>query len=691
MSDLKLEDHYKVELDAVKGLYKYSSCRTENIPLFGHQVLPQNLFYGKPCISPDGKYISVIGKGKGEDKAFIWEISNLDSYLFSYTSLSIETLFFSPDSRYFYILYKNEPPIKYDIRSGKELLAFKFPEETINKFLCYSFSSDGRTLYIGTESHFIAWNISDGKVLKIKKEESNIKAIRNDTQIAIKDNMEIILFNKFEAQKNKLKINNIHIIQEILTCIISPDMNYLFYATRNAIIKLNLISEENNFEEIIKFENIEKVIINDECTNAISTDMLTISFWDLNNRNNDNVLFKEKFNSININFKKHLLCVVDDLCINITDLEESESNIPEKFIWLNENPKKFLYFTFSPDFKVLLATLDENNAISYNTETGRVIKKWKNMEDDWSMACEMAPETSQIAVIATKSDNKTIKIWDYNNGNEVLSLINYNVHSFNFSENGQLLACGAKEGKEIARLWDLTDSSFSSFFYEGKNNNLYTIVNLTNNFDNNNNNINSIDINNKKLIAVSIGQPPIVFEVNTQKLLYECECPIIFEKIHSIQSNVKFNCFIVKGRDNQKKNMALLYRLSDGKLIQTYDNYFNVDLAKNEGVIISRSSNINKGNLTISDIKNLENIENKNCQLQAENSCFLQDNKSIVSVFGEEKKLNFIVSEVKSGKMIAEIKFSQNYDRHYEVDLSVNNKDNVIILRYIEFIEPVEI
>ena len=691
MSDLKLEDHYKVELDAVKGLYKYSSCRTENIPLFGHQVLPQNLFYGKPCISPDGKYISVSGKGNGEDKAFIWEISNLDSYLFSYTSLSIETLFFSPDSRYFYILYKNEPPIKYDIRSGKELLAFKFPEETINKFLCYSFSSDGRTLYIGTETHFISWNISDGKVLKIKKEESNIKAIRNDTQIAIKDNMEIILFNKFEAQKNKLKINNIHIIQEILTCIISPDSNYLFYATRNAIIKLNLNSEENNIEEIIKFENIEKVIISDECSNAISTDMLTISFWDLNNRNNDNVLFKEKFNSININFKKHLLCVVDDLCINITDLEESESNIPEKFIWLNENPKKFLYFTFSPDFKVLLATLDENNAISYNTETGRVIKKWKNMEDDWSMACEMAPETSQIAVIATKSDNKTIKIWDYNNGNEVLSLINYNVHSFNFSENGQLLACGAKEGKEIARLWDLTDSSFSSFFYEGKNNNLYTIVNLTNNFDNNNNNINSIDINNKKLIAVSIGQPPIVFEVNTQKLLYECECPIIFEKIHSIQSNVKFNCFIVKGRDNQKKNMALLYRLSDGKLIQTYDNYFNVDLAKNEGVIISRSSNINKGNLTISDIKNLENIENKNCQLQAENSCFLQDNKSIVSVFGEEKKLNFIVSEVQSGKMIAEIKFSQNYDRHYEVDLSVNNKDNVIILRYIEFIEPVEI
>ena len=683
MADLKLEDHYKVELDAVKGLYKFSSCRTENIPLFGHQVLPQNLFYNKPCFSPDGKYISIIGKGKGEDKAFIWELSNLDSYLYSYTSMCIENLFFSQDSRYFYIIYQNEPPIKYDIKTGKEIISFKFPEEPITKMLCYAFSKDERNLFLGTKTHFISWNISDGKLLKIIKEESSLKVIRNDIQISIRDNLELIVFNKFEIQNNKLSIKDIKIVQEILSCVISPDKNYLYYATRNNIIKFNLKSEgKDEAEEIIKYENVEKVIINDDCTTAISTDMLIISFWDLKNRNNDNVLFKEKFTSININFEKHLLSVVDDLCINITDLIESESNIPEKFIWLNENPKKFLYFTFSPDFKVLLATLDENNAVSYNTETGRVIKKWRNMEDDWSMACEMAPETSQIAVIATKSDPQTIKIWDYNNGNEVLSFVGYNVHSFNFSENGQLLACGAREGNEVARLWDLTDNSYNSFFFEGKNNNLYTIVNLTSSIDN---------FDNKRLITASIGQAPIVFEVNTGKLLYECDCPINFEKIQGIQSNVKFNCFLVKGRDTQKKNMAVLYRLSDGKLLQTYENYYIVDLAKNEGVIISRSSNINSGNLTISNIKNLENIENKNCQLQAETSCILQDNKTIVSVFGDEKKLNFILSEVQNGKMIADIKFTQNYDRHAEVDLSVNTKDNVIILRYIEFVEPLEV
>ena len=685
MSDLKLEDHYKVELDAVKGLYRYSSCRTENIPLFGHQVLPQNLLYGKPCISPDGKYISIIGKGKQEDKVFIWDMNNLDSYLYSYTSNCIENLFYSPDSKYFYILYKNEPPIKYDIKNGKEILCFKFPEDTITKMICYYFSLDGKTLSLGTKTHFICWNISDGKIIKIKKDESPIKLIRNDLQISIKNNLELIIFNKFEQTKdnNKKTIPNIRMPQEILSFVISPDMKYLYYATINNIFRLNLKSDGKiPPEELIRFETVEKVIINDECTRAISTDMLTISFWDLKEKYNDNVLFKEKFTYIYINFKKNLLSVVNDLCINITDIKESENNIPEKFIWLNENPKKFLYFTFSPDFKVILATLDENNAVSYNTETGRVIKKWRNMEDDWSMACEMAPETSQIAVIATKSDPKTIKIWDYNNGNEVLSLPDYNVHSFSFSENGQLLACGSREGKEIARLWDLDNSSYSSFFYEGSNNNKYTIVNLTSNLDSK---------NNKRIILASIGQAPLVFDINSEKPLYICQCPVKFEKILGIQSNVKYNCFIVKGRNEQKKNMAILYRLSDGKLLQIYENYFNVDLAKNEGVIISRSSNINKGNLTISNIQNLEKIENINCQLQTENSVFLQDNKSIVSAFGDEKKLNFIISEVKSGKMIAEIKYTQNYDRHAEVDLSVNKEENVIILRYIEFVEPLEV
>ena len=684
MSDLKLEDHYKVELNAVKGLYQYPSTRTENIPLFGHQVLRQGLRYTKPTLSTDCKYISIIGKGNEEDTAYVWSLDNLDGYLYSYTSNTIENFIFSPDSKFFYILYKNEPPVKYDIKSGKELVKFENPGEQITKLVCCSFSKDLKSICIGTKTYFLLWSTNNGKILKKIKEESSCKTTRNDWQLSIRDNLEVVIFSKFQSIISNFNITNARTVQDILCCIISEDLNYLYYSNLEGIYRYKINKKGDQVDEMVKFKEqyTRRAIIDENCINAMSTDMSTINLYKLNFDDSDNYIFKEKFDSITGNLSKKLLVVVmEDLCINITNVGDDEKEETERFIWLNENPSKFLYFTFSPDFQVILATLDENNAISYNTKTGRVIKKWRNLEDDWSMACEMAPETSQIAVIATKSDENTIKIWDYNNGSEVLSLFGYHAHSFSFSSDGKLLACGAREGDEVARLWDLTDNSYNSYNYKGANNNLYTIVNLTDNID---------QMENKKIILASIGQHPIVFDSSSKQLLYECDCPINFEKIQGIQSNVKYNCFIIKGRDNKKKNMALLYRLNDGKLLQVFEDCWNIDLAKHENYIISRSSNINGGNLTISNIRDLNNIEYKNCQLQAETSSFLQDYKSIVSAFGDEKNLNFIISEVKQGRMIAEIKYKQKYNRHAEVDLSVNKDENVLVLRYIEFIEPLE-
>ena len=684
MSDLKLENHYKVQLNAKKGLYKYPSCRTENIPLFGHQVLPQGFYYSKPRLSPDCKYVSIIAKGREEDKVFIWSLDNLDSYIYSYTSKIIENFIFSPEMKYFYIVYKNETPIKYEIKSGKESIKFESPGEPMTKMICCSFSKDGKNMFIGTKTQFILWNTSNGKIIKSMKEESPVKTMRNDWQLSIRDNLEVVIFSDFQKKIYNFNLPNIRIIQEVLECVISPDLNYIYYSNTKSIFRIKIAKKIEKYDELIKFqeEEISKVIIEPNCEFAMSTDMLTINLYKLKIGNADNSIFKEKFTDICINFNKELLVTVDELCINITYCGDEEREEIQKFIWLNENPSKFLYFTFSPDFHVILATLDENNAISYNTKTGRVIKKWRNLEDDWSMACEMAPETSQIAVIATKSSQNTIKIWDYNNGNEVLSLFGYHAHSFSFSSDGKLLACGGRKGEEIARLWDLTDNSYISYEFKGSNNNLYTIVNLTDNLD---------QMENKRIILASIGQEPIVFDANTKKLMYICKCPIYFEKIQDIQSNIKYNCFVVKGRDNKNRNMALLYSLNDGKLLQVFEDCWNIDLAKHEYFIISRSSNINGGNLTISNIQDLNKIEHKNCQLQAETSSFLQDYKSIVSAFGDEKNLNFIISEVNNGKMIAEIKYSQNIDRHAEVDLSVNKDENVLVLRYIEFVEPLEI
>ena len=69
-------------------------------------------------------------------------------------------------------------------------------------------------------------------------------------------------------------------------------------------------------------------------------------------------------------------------------------------------------------------------------------------------------------------------------------------------------------------------------------------------------------------------------------------------------------------------------------------------------------------------------------------SNFIQDNKVIVSAFGKETKTDFILSDVNTGKMIAELKYVQKVRTNAEIDLSANQVDNTLVFRYIEFINP---
>ena len=86
--------------------------------------------------------------------------------------------------------------------------------------------------------------------------------------------------------------------------------------------------------------------------------------------------------------------------------------------------------------------------------------------------------------------------------------------------------------------------------------------------------------------------------------------PYNFAKIQGVQSNIKYNCFWVKGKDVFKKNVSLPYRLNVGILIQFYEDCWNIDLARHESFIKSRRSNINGGNLTINNNQDLNTNEN---------------------------------------------------------------------------------
>ncbi len=674
--DLDLQKHYEIKLNTSK-LYKYNSCETINIPLFGHFEYPQGSTFIDPRLSNDEQYLSSIVKGANLDYVYIWKTNNLDKYLYKYDAKGkIEGVEFAPNNRSFIIIYKQEPPVHYNIASGKIIVKFKPTDQKQSQTLSYSFSTAGRYFGLATEDHFTVWDVLKGKVVKNLKEKSPFKVIRGDILISIDPicNVKVIDFVKEETKK-QFKINSVNSYNKILSAILSPnDVNFIF-ALENGIHELNL--ESGNISEIISFKDkINKIIISDDCKIAVTTDYLNLIFWDLENKKKIGIIYKEKFHSFTINFQKEKITTSSDICIDIFNYGDEKK--PEQFIWLNLNAEKFDYFSFSPDQKVLLGIIDEYNAILYNCESGRIIKKFHNRIPGWSIACEMVPDSSDVALIATKYNDNIIKIWNYLNGSDVLTLEGFNTHSFSFNNNGNLLACGTQIGSEIARVWDLnSDNFYFSYTYEGPNNNKNTIIHFS-----------QSDNKSEKLICLSEKQNVIIFDVESKNILFICECPYVFGKIDEIQCDADQDLFFVKGTDEKGISNSALFNLSDGSFIEKFDNCINIDFSKEHKLLLSRSTNINDNKLVISNYEDLHNIKRVDCELDAEISNFIQDNKVIVSAFGKSTKTNFILSDIESGKMVAELNYTKTYKRPAEIDLSANKEENTLLFRYIEFINP---
>ena len=104
------------------------------------------------------------------------------------------------------------------------------------------------------------------------------------------------------------------------------------------------------------------------------------------------------------------------------------------------------------------------------------------------------------------------------------------------------------------------------------------------------------------------------------------------------ESELRFNLFIVKGRDNQKRNVGILYKLSDGTLLKTYENYTVLDLVRFEGIVISKCEDTK---LIATDYKIIEMPVTVEFQIQSDKCELLSDHKSAVIELGDEFSKEF--------------------------------------------------
>ena len=666
-----LQGHYKIKFNPTDKFH-YTSIYQESVGLFLHQEVPQGYNYIEPRLSPNEKFLSVIGEGDYSDIVLIYDIDNLIEYKFIYDEKKkVFGVDFAPDSRSFIIIYKNQPPIHYNISSGKKIVSFKPNNNEKKKPIAFTFSAKCRFFGLAYDFGFYIWDTLKGDIVKEIKEESDKKIIRDNLLISIKQNLHINIrdFGNEDKVIKNLSINgeNLH-YDDILAMMLSPNLEYIFFGIKSGIFKMDI--ESGNIDKIIEFENeASSIKLSQSCKLGVSTNYKNIDFWNLEKKINIGSLFKEQFNSYSFNFKQEKLVISNDYCITILNYNDGET---EKNIWLNKNPEKFNNFTFSPDFKVLLAYIDEKNAILYNCESGEIIRKFQNKD---LLICEMVPSSSDYGVVATKSDDEIIKIYNYSTGIELMSLSGFNTYSFSFSEKGDLLCCGCVKGEEICRVWNLQTNKFNSYVYN-ESDNKNTLVNITKS-------------KQPKIICVSEKQNPIVFDYESKDLLIECESPFIYEKIENISSSFQNRFFIVKGMDNSGQSQAVVFSLDDGKLIEEFKNCNCIHVGK-ENYILSKCENKNNGKLTINDLSDFNNIQTINCEIDAEISNFLQDKNVIVSPFGSEDNIKFILTNVSNGEIIGDIEYTKLKGKHAEIDLSANPEENTLIFTYIELIERVK-
>ena len=702
MSSNNIENDYEVELKVDKEQFIYDSVKKLPILLKGHPELPQDYKFACPKLSKEGKYLTAIGKANNEkdnDIIYIWDTKRLNRNKISeIKGLSkIFAVEFGPDENTLAIIYENVTPVFIDFKKGEEISRGQDKNISHTKIYSYSFSNKGKNFAIATDKDFVAYSIRTGKI-KIKIiSDSPIKIFRGDRVIFIEKDFNVTVMNfkskeqDIQKEENKqekkdkpkqiknnitkfeFKLTSMGDLDNILCTMISPDKNFVYYMKSDGVYKISIEDKEITQQRI---ESISDGLISEDCKICMTTDKKTkVKFWDLERFQSIGDLYKGKFNSFSVNFEQSKLITCDDICIDLTDIMNDKA--VQKFIWLDLNPQKFESFSFSPDYKVLLAKIDEHSAISYNCITGEVIRKWKVNLPNWSRACEMVPETSNIGVIATKSENKIIKIWDYLTGTDFSTFKEFDVNNFAFSKYGNYLAAGTVEGEEIARVWDLTNGDeFSYYFRECQNNNKSTFVNISKSEP-------------LKIIAVAEEQNPVIFDLKEKQLILECiGCPIQLSSISNVQSNEGNKCFFIYGKDMNSIDTAILYDFK-GQMINEYNNCRNIQFGKEDKYLLTDSDNINKGLLTISNIEDPNNITETECGDPGVTSKFLGDNKYIVTSLDiEENNKSILIIDIETGNTVGEILFVKKTEKYTEIFITPNKTENNIFFRFIELINP---
>ena len=676
-NEFNFKTHFDITLQKENTDFFYKKVHKISLPLLSHSEMPKNLEYKSPLISSDSKYIACIGKNFNQniaDIVYVWELSNLYFYKYKFsTNSKVDSIAFSPNSKFLIIVYKDITPLMYDLTTGKKILSFEENGEEGSRqgYQC-SFTVSGSSFALASTQSLTLWSIVDGKIKLKILDDSPIKIISSEHLINIDSELNCVIRKILSKDIIKtFKIKGIDFPGEILDARCSKDMEDFIYVIKGGIIAYNFKNKE--YKNIQKFEcGVEKATISEDGNLVLKTNLKNICINDIKNEKNVVTIIKDQFSEYKIDFYLKKLITIDNISITIQDYLDEKPI--EQHIWLNKNPTKFEDIKFNKNFDILLAKISPNELVVYDIKTGYIIKKWVNFDENIINYTITKFGNDRIAVII---NSNLVKIWNFISKREEATFYGYSTNSLCFNGEGNYILCGAKKGSQTARIWNISDNKYGTYRHKGKNDNINTVVHITSPIPN-------------KVICCSPYQNPLIFNSYTKELLCKCFCESRnkFQEIYEINSDHLYDIFIIKGKDQNNKNSGLMYKMSNGIILQKFENYTTLLLAEGEGYIITKCNNINGGKLSSMYLKNLDNIIFNEFVIQTDRCKLINDNKTALIEYGEGKSKEFNFINIKDGNFMGKINYNIKINRNAEICITADKYNVELFVRYFEILSP---
>ncbi|MBP5975548.1 CHAT domain-containing protein [Brasilonema sp. CT11] len=425
--------------------------------------------------SPDGKFLATAI----DDEIILWEVANIKQIITYSGHIGwVQSLAFSPDGQ---ILASgsNDKTIRlWNIHTGQCLKTLRGHTNCVQSL---AFSSDGQILASGSNDQTIRlWNIQTGQCLKILPGHTSRVifasfSLNGQTLVTGSEDQTVRVWDVNTGEC--LQILETH-INWVLSIALSPDKQTLVTASDNTTVKfwdlasgecIRILPDYNSYVWAVAFSPDGKTL-------ATGSEDKTVKIWDALTGECLQTLHEHSDSPLGDSYASRvwlvafnpdgqtLLSASENQTMKLWDVHTGQClrTVDGYSNWV-------LSVAFSPDGQMLASSSEDQRVRLWDVVTGECLQTLQghtnlvssvtfapqNIDVRTSKFITSDVETNQKSqILASSSDDTTIKLWDATTGECVKTLWGHSswVNAISFSLDGQILASASRD--QTVKLWD---------------------------------------------------------------------------------------------------------------------------------------------------------------------------------------------------------------------------------------------